>query len=159
MPGWRRWWLRRIFGGGETPVGEVALEMVMTDVVLSPLEERRAHRHFQRRLQARQVAVKELILQGLRAGRHDHLAPGKQGRQQIGEGLARAGAGFGEQHPFLFDGSGHGERHLVLLRPMDEAGDRRREPSARAELLFDARLERLPVHCRFRQSGRCASSR
>jgi hypothetical protein len=44
-----------------------------------------------------QVAVEELVLQGLGAGGDDDLAAGQQRRHQVGEGLAGAGAGLGHQ--------------------------------------------------------------
>ena len=77
--------------------------------------ERLAHR--------RQVAVEELVLQRLGAGRDDHLAAGEQRRHEIGEGLAGAGAGLGHQHAAAFDRLDDRLRHLELLRARAIAGD------------------------------------
>jgi hypothetical protein len=70
----------------------------VADVVGAALEQRDRHRHLQRGAHRRQVAVEELVLQGLGAGGDDHLAAREQRRHQVGEGLAGAGAGLGHQH-------------------------------------------------------------
>jgi hypothetical protein len=71
--------------------------MMVADVVRAALEERERHRELERVAHERQVALEELVLQRLRAGGDDHLAAVEQGRHEIRERLAGAGAGFGDQ--------------------------------------------------------------
>ena len=66
--------------------------------------------------------VEELVLQGLGAGGNDHLAAREQRRHQVGEGLAGAGAGLGDQHAIAGDGRRDALRHLELLRSQAKAG-------------------------------------
>ena len=73
-----------------------ALEMMMTDVIRASLEHRNRHRYPKRVAQERNVAFIELILQGLRARRHDYLAAIEQRGDQIGERLAGACSGLGD---------------------------------------------------------------
>ena len=60
----------------------------------------------------------ELILEGLGARRQDDLACGEQRRDEIGEGLAGAGARFADQHGVVPDRPGHAIRHFHLLRSL-----------------------------------------
>ena len=71
---------------------------------------------FKRVAHERQVALEQLVLQRLGAGGHDHLAAVEQRRHEIGEGLAGAGAGFGDQRAAPRDRLGDGFGHRELLR-------------------------------------------
>jgi hypothetical protein len=100
-----------------------ALQVVGADVIGAPLEQRNRRANTQRIAHRRQVAIEELVLQGLGAGGDDHLAAREQGRHQIGEGLAGAGAGLGHQRLVVGDRLGDALRHFHLLRPRPEGGN------------------------------------
>ena len=106
---------------GRRPSCDGALEMVVADVVGAALEQRERHRDTQRIAHERQVALEQLVLQRLGAGGDDHLAAVEQRGNEIGEGLAGAGAGFGDQLPTRRDGRAPRPRHRQLLRAEAEA--------------------------------------
>ena len=91
------------------------LEVVQAHVVGAPLEERGVHREPERIAHARQVAMEQLVLQVLGAGRDDDAPAGEQRGREIGEGLAGAGARLGNQHPGGLDRVKHGLREFHLL--------------------------------------------
>ena len=100
-----------------------ALEVVMADVVAAALEQRDGDRHFQRFAHEREIALKKLILQRLRAGGNDHLAARQQRRNEVGEGLAGARARFGDQLTLRVDGVRDCLRHRELLRARAKSGE------------------------------------
>ena len=71
--------------------------------------------------QNRNVLAAELLLQGLACGAHDNAATGDQGGRQVRKGLARAGAGFGQEFAAVFEGVGHGKRKFDLRRARHKA--------------------------------------
>ncbi len=87
----------RILARGQPAVGGGALQMMVADIVRAALEQRERDRELQRIANERQVALEQLVLQRLGAGGDDHLAAVEQRGNEIREGLARAGAGFGDQ--------------------------------------------------------------
>ena len=99
-------------------------QMVMAHVVGAAFKQGNRNRGLQRAPHSGDVAVKQLILQILGAGREDHLATGQQRRHQIGDGLAGAGTGLQNGHAFGFDGSLHRLGHLKLARTKFKAGNR-----------------------------------
>ena len=60
------------------------------------------------------VAEVELVLQGLGSGGDDDALAGAQGGEQVGEGLAGAGAGLDDQVAALCESLFDGSRHLQL---------------------------------------------
>ena len=110
----------------EAPVGEVALQMVMADIVGAAFQQRHPDRRFQCLARSRQVTMKQLILQGLGPGGDHHLAARQQGGNQIGQGLAGAGSGFGQQHAVVRDGAldclGHGQLLGSRTPPRKDCG-------------------------------------
>ena len=70
---------------------------------------------------ARQVAPEQLVLQRLGAGGNDHPAAGKQGRHQVGIGLADAGPGLGDQAATFGDRLLDGGGQPLLRRPRGKA--------------------------------------
>jgi hypothetical protein len=68
----------------------------------------------EQRLEKRDVAEVELVLQGLGAGRDDDAAAGSERWEQVGEGLAGAGAGLDDQMAALFEGALDGFGHVEL---------------------------------------------
>ena len=104
-----------ILAGQETTVGDGVLQVVGADVVGPALQQRDLDRRLQRVADHWQVLVEQLVLQGLGAGRHDHLAARLQRRHQVGERLARAGAGLGNEHRLAVDGGGDALGHFKLL--------------------------------------------
>src|SRR3546814_2584753 len=77
-----------------------------------------------------QVAVVELVLQRAGAGGDDGLQPRQQRRDEVGEGLAGAGAGLGQQHALPVERIGNGDGEVLLRRPRREARDLRRQYAA-----------------------------
>ena len=97
------------------------LQAELAQVIGAAFQQRRMHRRAERLLDARQVAVVQLFLQGLGAGGDDHPLARQQRRHQVSEGLAGAGAGFGDQHRAVFDGFGDFGRQLLLALAEREA--------------------------------------
>jgi len=64
-----------------------ASQVVVTDVIGAPLQQRRGHRNAERRPHGRQVAAIELVLKGLGPGRDDDLAGRQDCGDEIGEVL------------------------------------------------------------------------
>ncbi len=111
-----------IFARRQTALGRRAFEMVMADVVGAALEERERGRHAERGADQWQVPLEELVLQRLRAGREDDLAAVLERGDEIGEGLAGAGARFGDQRCTRANRACHCFGHRELLRPQPKAG-------------------------------------
>jgi hypothetical protein len=111
--------------------------MEMADVVRAALQQRDRHRRRQRRAHGRNVAQKQLVLQVLGAGRDDGLAAPQQRRDQIGEGLARACAGLGDQRALAGDRAGDRLGHLGLRAARLVAAHGRAERAEFAEQRLD----------------------
>jgi hypothetical protein len=77
--------------------------------------------------------VVELVLQRAGAGGDDGAQPGQQHRHQIGEGLAGAGTGLGQQQVALLQRIGDGFGQVQLCRTRDEGIQVRGERAAVAE--------------------------
>ena len=99
----------------QTPFAARCRQTMLTQIVGTPFQQRRAQRYAQCRLHRRQVTVKQLILQMPGAGRNDNLAPGQQRRHQVGKGLAGAGTGFDNQGGLVRQRRFHRGGHLLLL--------------------------------------------
>ena len=117
----------------ELAAGQRAVEMMRADVVGAPLQQGDGRRHAECVAHRRQVAVEQLVLQGLGAGGDDHLAAGQQRGREVGEGLAGAGAGFGDQQAVGCDGRLHFARHGDLLFAQAVAGNGLRERAVGGE--------------------------
>ena len=85
-------------------------------------------------LQRRQILEEDLLLKILRAGGDQRALPAEDRGDEIREGLARAGAGFGEQRAAALDDAGHGRGHLLLAVARLEAGKRLRERASVREI-------------------------
>ena len=114
----------RVLARGQAALGGGALQMMVADIVRAALEQRERHRELQRIAHERQVALEQLVLQRLGAGGDDHLAAVEQRGNEIREGLAGAGAGFGDQCGPPADRGGNGIGHGQLLRAKAEARKR-----------------------------------
>ena len=114
--------LARLLARGDAGCG-AAPQAVEADVVGATLEQRGARARGQRLAHRRQVAIEELVLQRLGAGRDDDFAAGKQRGNQVRERLPGAGARLGDQHLGALDRLVDRLRHLELLRPPLEAVD------------------------------------
>ena len=66
------------------------------------------------RLKERHVAKEKLILEGLGAGGDDDALARTQGWEQVGQGLAGAGAGLDDEVTALFESPLHGLGHFQL---------------------------------------------
>ena len=130
-----------VIARGHAAVLHGALEVVMADVVGAALEQRHRDRGAQRRPHGRNVAQEQLVLQVLGAGRDDGLAAPQQRRHQVGEGLAGAGAGLGDQGRLVGDGLGDRFGHLGLRAARAEAADGGRERAAGTEQAVDLGVE------------------
>ena len=84
-------------------VGEVALEMMGTDVVGPPLEDRAPERQPQPGAQPREVLFVELVLELARPGGDHDRSSRDQRRNQVGEGLSDTGCRFGDHLTLRFD--------------------------------------------------------
>ena len=73
------------------------IEPVQAQVVRAPLHVGRGERDAERVAQRRNVLEEDLLLQILGAGRDQHALAAEDRRDEVGERLAGAGAGFGEQ--------------------------------------------------------------
>jgi hypothetical protein len=113
---------------GEPPVGHVALEVMVADVVRTTLQQRGPHVHAERGAHRRQVAGVQLVLQVARAGRDHRLAAREQQRHQVCVGLAGPGAGLRDQGAALGDRprDARGQGLLAVARPESRhrAGER-----------------------------------
>ncbi len=120
--------MHRVLARHEATVVARAGEMLVADVVGASLQQRDGDGRPQRRADQRDVLAKQLVLQRLRAGRHDHLAAPQHRRHEIRERLAGPGAGLGDQRPAALDGIGDGLGHLdlAIARPIavDLVGER-----------------------------------
>jgi hypothetical protein len=116
-----------------TAVRQGAFQVVGTDVVGPPLQQSDAGTHRQGVADRRQVAVKQLVLQGLGTGGDDHLAAAQQGWDKIGEGLAGTGAGFGDEDLVARHRRGDPLGHLLLLFARPIAGDEARQGAVGSE--------------------------
>ncbi len=115
-------------------------------VVRAALHVGRLDRGAEGERQRRQVLVEDLILQVAGAGRDQHAAPGEDGRQEVGEGLARAGAGFGDQGAAAFEGLGDALGQAALSGPGFEALDGTGERAVVRERALDAISQRHVVN-------------
>ena len=104
------------FGGG-------ARQPVMAKIVCPALEQCHAHRNLQGVAYLRQVAVINLVLEMARAGRDECLLARKQYRHEVGEGLAGAGAGFGDEYVRIAEHALDRCRHLALRGTRGKTGD------------------------------------
>ncbi len=91
----------------------------------------------QQRFEKRNVAEEELILQRLGAGGDDDALAGAQRGQQVGEGLAGAGAGLDDQVAALGEGALDGLGHLELAGAVLVGQRRTRENAAGREELVE----------------------
>ncbi len=82
----------------------------------APFEQRDPHRNVERLLHERNVFADELFLQCDRAGRKHDLLPAAHGRDQIGQRLSNAGAGFDDRVHAFKDPALDELRHLQLAR-------------------------------------------
>ena len=89
-------------------------EPVQAQVVGPALHAGGGEGHAERLAQHRHVLGEDLLLQILGAGRDQDAVAAQDGRHQVGHGLARAGAGLGEQHPALVEDGGDRGGHVAL---------------------------------------------
>ena len=85
------------FAAGEARLLFGQIQSVQTQIIRAALEQGLLRVQLQRGANLRQIAMEELILQGLGTGGDDDPAIAQQCRDQIGKGLAGAGAGFDHQ--------------------------------------------------------------
>ncbi len=97
--------------------GRVHVETLQAEVVGASFEQRAVQRHRQRIAHAGKIPVKELLLEVLRAGRHDHASARQHGRDEIGEGLSGSRARLADQDPALVQGTFDFSGQRLLLRP------------------------------------------
>ena len=103
------------------PVTE-RVESMQAEIVAAPFHVGRGERDAERLAQDRQVLEEDLLLEVLRAGRDEHALAAEDRGHEVGERLAGAGAGFGEQDAAVGEDVGDGRRHLELAGARLEAG-------------------------------------
>jgi hypothetical protein len=87
-------------------------------VVAPPLHDRHVQLAAEGPGQDGDVLVEELLLQVLGASRDHDPAPEMDGGKEVGQGLAGAGAGFGEEEPAVVEGPLHRFGQGALRRPL-----------------------------------------
>ena len=87
---------------------------VQAQIARPALQKRHAHRQAQGLRQPREIARKQLVLQGLGGGGQQHPLAAQKCRDQIGKSLAHPRACLHDQRPARFDGVRHGHGHLRL---------------------------------------------
>jgi hypothetical protein len=113
--------------GKETAVSQRTREVIVAQVVGSPLEQRHLDRRLERLTDGGDIAREELVLQVAGTGRHDDLSTRKQRRHQISIGLAGAGAGLGDQHAIVGHRRSDALGELELLAAQAIAGNTGRQ--------------------------------
>ena len=93
-------------------------------VVAAPLQDRPGELDVELLGQERQVLGGQLVLQGLRGGGDDRGAARQDGRDEVGEGLARPRARLDDEVPAADDGLGDGLRHVGLAGAWLAVGER-----------------------------------
>ena len=121
-----------------------ARDVMVTDVVGAAFEQRDGDRHFERLAHDRDVAVEQLVLQGLGAGRNDDLAARQQRGHEISEGFAGAGARLCYEHGIFLDRMRHRARHFELAFAHAKAVDGQRERAVGREYPVKI-LQRIPI--------------
>ena len=109
------------------------LQTVAAEIVGASLQQGSPHRNAERGPNQRQIAMKQLVLEVARPGGDQDLAPGEDGRHQIGEGLACAGARLADECAALLHERCDPLGHRLLLRTMGETGQTLGEPTIRTE--------------------------
>ena len=112
----------RVVARDEAAFRRRAFEMVVADVVCASLEQCERRRYAERGAHERKIALEQLILQRLRAGRYDDLAAVEEGGDEVGERLAGTRPGLGHQRLALGDRARDGVGHCELLRAQAESG-------------------------------------
>ena len=123
----------------EQAIRPQTIQLLTAEVMRAPFEQRDPQRYVERALHERYVFADQLFLQCDRAGRKHHLLPAAHGRDDIGQRLADAGAGFHDRvHP-LEDPALDQLRHLQLLGARLVPVEHSCEWTLAAEDLFERR--------------------
>ena len=124
-------------------VGQV-VELLAAQIVVAPFHVADAQFALavrkKRLLEKWDILVEELFLQILRAGGDDHALAGTNHRQQIGQGFARAGAGFDDQMTLFRQRLLDRLSHLQLSPAEFIGGMGAREQAARREELVERNI-------------------
>jgi hypothetical protein len=131
-------------------------EPVEAQVVPPALHAGGGERHAEGLAQERDVLEVDLLLQVLGAGGHDHAMAAQDGRGEIGQGLARAGARFGEEDAAPPEHPGDGRGHVALPGSGLELRNGPRQRAVVGEDPLDERVQtrRLPGLVRRRDGAR-----
>ena len=138
------------------------LPAFQADIVGTAFQLRRPHRAgmqdagvFQDADDGGNILIHQLLLQVDGVGGDDHFlaAPGgiDDGRQQIGQAFADAGAAFHYQFAALIDGAGYGLEHFRLLRAFLKAGEFLGKDAARRQQFLDLQFGKFPAQGRLRR--------
>ncbi len=119
----------------EAPFGARDRQPVVAEIIGAAFQLGDLDRQIDRLAHGRQIAVKELVLKMPGAGGHERAPARQQCGDQIGEGLAGAGARFHHQCVLRFERVLHGVGHLLLLDSRRESIDLTRQRSAVGEPL------------------------
>ena len=107
-----------------------------------------------------EVLAGQLVLERLGRGGHHHRALGQQRGHQVGEALARAGAGLHHQVPAVLDGGGDGDGHRALTGPgLAAAGQLRHDTLERRRRRHAPARLPLPPRRRYRSAAPVTGAR
>ena len=109
------------------------VEAMQAEVVAASFHVGRGEGHAERLFQDRQVLEIDLFLQVLGAGRDEDALARQDRRHEVGQRLAGARAGLGEEDAAIVEHVGDGGRHLELRRPRLEPVERDRQRTAGRE--------------------------
>jgi hypothetical protein len=104
-----------VFASSETAIGKGPFQMIVAHVIGAALEQGDGNGRLECIAHHRQILLEQLVLQIFGAGGDDHLAAAQQGRHQVGEGLAGAGARFRDQNRVIVNRICDRQRHFPLL--------------------------------------------
>ena len=122
------------------------IELVQAQVVRAPLHVGRGERDAERVAQRGNVLEVDLFLQVLGAGGDQHALAAENRGHEVGERLAGAGAGLGEEDAAVLEHARHGGRHLDLAGARLEVGHRAGERPAGREDRGDAPRLVVPAY-------------
>ena len=136
--------IRGIGARKKAAIGQRTFKVIVADVIGAPLEQGDAYRRAQRLAHDRNILGEKLILEVLGAGRDDHFAARAHRRHQVGKGLARPRARFGDQYRIGSNRRGDALGHIELLRTQAVARDMPRQQAVRRKDFGQRNTHRKP---------------
>ena len=129
--------MRRIVAPHQSPIHQSTVKVIVTDIIGASFKQGNRHRRAERIADGRQIAFKQLVLQGFRPCGNNRFTAPKQGRYKVGEGFARARACLKHCARGVVQRLRDRLRHFQLLRAWVEKRQTVRECAIRAENLCE----------------------